>query len=178
MKSVSIYHSNNLTPEQARQIATLVNSVWPDPDKSLDEIARSMIDAEEVKCFYVLWDGGQAIATAQTFPRLIRHDGGTLEVVALASVCVHEKFRGLGYGERIVSEVFKAIDGNQSGVILFQTGVPEFYMKLGSVVVDNRFWNSSSGDPTKSPWWDKYVMIYPKFTEWPSGPIDLNGSGY
>lgn len=176
MKSVSIYRSNELTLEQAKEIATLVNSVWADPDKSLDEIARSMIEAEEAKCYYVIWDEGQAIATAQTFSRLIRHEGGTLEVVALASVCVNEKFRGLGYGERIVREVFKTIDGSQGGVVLFQTGVPDFYKKLDSVLVENRFWNSH--DPTKSPWWDKYVMIYPKTTNWPSGAIDLNGSGY
>jgi GNAT superfamily N-acetyltransferase len=178
MKSVSIYNTDDLTLEQARQIAILINSVWPDPGKSLDEFAQSILESEVVKRCYVMWEGEQAIAMAQTFPRLIRHEGGTLEAVALACVCVHERLRGFGYGQRVVSEVFKAIDDSQGGVVLFQTGVPEFYKKLGCVLVDNPFWNSSSDDPTKSPWWDKYVMIYSKNTPWPSGPIDLNGSGY
>ena len=64
-------------------------------------------------------------------------------------------------------------------VVLFQTGVPGFYEKLGARCVSNRFVNSTnSEDPEVNPWWDEHIMIYPSTCDWPEGTIDLLGPGY
>ena len=64
-------------------------------------------------------------------------------------------------------------------VVLFQTGVPEFYEKLGARCVSNRFVNSTnSAAPEANQWWNEHVMIYPNSFDWPDGTIDLLGPGY
>jgi hypothetical protein len=71
------------------------------------------------------------------------------------------------------------VDGGEFPVALFQTAVPDFYTRLGSRSVSNRFVNSrNSEDPEANPWWDPNIMIYPADAAWPMGTIDLNGSGY
>ena len=63
---------------------------------------------------------------------------------------------------------------------LFQTReiVRPFYEKLGALPVNNRFYNSLTEDPTKSPFWDTEIMRYPATSNWPTGDIDLRGPGW
>ena len=79
----------------------------------------------------------------------------------------------------IARSAFERVDSQLFPISLFQTGVPNFYLKLGARVIDNRFVNSKNkAAPNENPWWDTSVMIYPSSYEWTEGTIDLNGSGY
>jgi hypothetical protein len=61
-------------------------------------------------------------------------------------------------------------------MILFQTTIPEFYIKLGAKVIHNQF--ITSKDERKSPWWDDHVMVFPESTDLKDYVINLCGAGY
>jgi predicted N-acetyltransferase YhbS len=128
---------------------------------------------------FVVWDGGQAIAHARTFPRTIRSRSGDITLMGLAGVCVMPERRGEGLGRDVVRKAFERVDRGDFPVSLFQTTVPDFYTGLGAKAIANRFVNSrNTDDPEANPWWDPHIMIYPADAVWPDGTIDLNGSGY
>lgn len=181
MTTVSAYHLGKLNAEQAQRIAVLISAVWPDSGETVEVIARSFLTNtgnQPGKKFYVIWKDDQAIACAQTFPRRIRYEGGETEIMALAGVCVDGAHRGRGLGSLIVRAAFGDVDDGRYRVALFQTGVPDFYRKLGATTVQNEFCDNTAANDGRSPWWDDYVMIYPEGAEWPNGRIDLNGAGY
>jgi predicted N-acetyltransferase YhbS len=109
------------------------------------------------------------------FRREIFTTRGPLIVGALAAVCVHPGFRGRGWGADVVRAAWKYLPDIGAEASLFQTGVPEFYEKLGARLIHNRFVDVSG--PTR-PFWDKCAMVYPATFAWPDGDIDLNGPGY
>jgi len=178
INDVIVYDPGELKAEQAMQIAALVKATWPEAEKTFDECVALFMENRDSRSFYVMQDNGQIIASAQTFPRIIQHEGGALEVRALAGVCVDMDYRGWGLGKKLVREVFDHVADEPNGISLFQTKVPLFYEKLGAVIIDNKFYDSTSEDPEKSPWWSDYVMVYSKSVAWPDGLIDLNGAGY
>ncbi|MFA5257316.1 MAG: GNAT family N-acetyltransferase [Opitutales bacterium] len=111
---------------------------------------------------------------AQDFPRR-----GTMELLALASVCTHPDFRCRGLGTELVRRILSLVDEGKYPAAFWQTGVPGFYEKLGARLVTNRVRNSRHPlDPEKNPFWDPFLMIYPADAVWPEGAIDLNGLGY
>jgi predicted N-acetyltransferase YhbS len=188
---VSTYLDANLTEAQALAIVTLVNSVWPTPDKALTELVQELrgsgremaaIGSEktsEARLHFVVWEEDRAIAHAVTFPREISTPRAALSAMGLASVCVDPDRRGQGLGAAVARSAFQLVDGGSFPLSLFQTGVPGFYIKLGARTVTNRFVNSANAaDPERNPWWEKYVMIYPAHYAWPEGTVDLNGPGY
>jgi predicted N-acetyltransferase YhbS len=172
--------AGDLGKDEARAIVALTNSIWPHPDKTEEELARVFTDGSRRHWeVFTLWDRARLVAHAAIFPRRIRFEGGELEVMGLAGVCVQPVRRGQGLGERVVRAAFGQVDAGYYPVALYQTEVPAFYARLGAVTVDNPFWNSRSpSDPRARPWWDPHVMIYPTYPAWPRGPIDLNGPGY
>ena len=183
MHEVSKHVDWELTEDQALAIVTLVNGIWPSEDKTIQEMVLDLltrspkIDCDSVR--YVIWDGDQAVVHARTFARRILTPEGAIEEMALAGVCVHPNCRGGGLGAMIARSAFERVDNQLFPISLFQTGVPDFYLKLGARVIDNRFVNSKNkAAPNENPWWDTHVMIYPSSYGWTEGTIDLNGPGY
>jgi predicted N-acetyltransferase YhbS len=75
---------------------------------------------------------GEIVAEAEGFSREVVPEGGNpLRLLALASVCTHPDDRGQGLGERVVKAVLRRVDDGEFPVALWQTGVPDFYEKLG-----------------------------------------------
>jgi len=179
----------DLTMDQIRSIISLVNSTWPSRDKTVDDLAddhvrriKRLSDRERRSNRFrrhVLWDDDAAIANAITFSRTIHAAGGSLEVMALAAVCVRPDMRGNGFGRDVVIRSFQRIDKGEFSVCLYQTGVPDFYRKYGADTVESAFCNSrNADDPDANPWWEPHIMVYPGSFPWPDGKIDLNGRGY
>jgi predicted N-acetyltransferase YhbS len=186
MAEMRIHRDADLSTREIESIVRLVDRVWPAKDRSFADRLRQFTSwVEENKrtgfevMSFVVWDGGQAIAQARTFPRLIHSQSLDLTVMGLAGVCVLPERRGEGLGKDIVKKAFERVDGVGFVVALFQTAVPGFYTKLGARSITNRFVNSlNSEDPEANPWWDPNIMIYPAGATWPEGSIDLNGSAY
>ncbi len=182
MQEIIEYLESQITPEQARAIVCLTNAIWPEQDKTVDQLVAELMEHAgqlEAARRLVVWESDRVIAHARTFVRTIHGDCRSLNVLALATVCTDPAWRGRGLGAAIVQRAFTQLNPNRLPVSLFQTGVPDFYIKLGGRIVDNRFVNSRDADKGQNnPWWDDQVMIYPAQFDWPAGTIDLNGPGY
>ena len=172
----------DLTDRQLHSIVSLRNDVWPQPEKSLDQLVEEFPKrrGEGVqRAFIIVWEGDKAIAHAEIFPREIRTAEGSLEILALAGVCVSRKHRDEGLGKMIVERAFAEVDNKPYAVCLFQTDIPSFYKRLGAKRVTNQFFNRlNQENPEANPWGDHYVMAYPETFAWPEGRIDLNGFGF
>lgn len=119
------------------------------------------------------------MAYARLFPRVITSLQGPLAVSALAAVCVHPDYRGRSWGAAVVRAAFDFLPEMATQIALFQTGVPQFYEKLGARRITNRFYDGTRADSlVRNPWWDDYVMIYPATFPFADGDIDLGGAGY
>lgn len=181
MPQVQRHSLAELTPEQVRSIVSLRVEVWP-KEKRLGELidaftrGREGTDGQE---FFIVWNHDEAIAQAEIFPRTIGTANGDMLVMALAGVCVSPGRQGEGLGRTVVREAFRQVDAGGYPISLFQTGVPDFYRKLGAATVHNEFRDGTNRDaPESSPWWEPHIMIYPGNAVWPAGLIDLNGRGY
>jgi hypothetical protein len=152
---------------------------------------------------------GALLAFGRTFIRTIAATtpgpGGAaaeLEVVALSSVCTRVDCRGRGLGGKVVAAAFREVtEGAGRGgpkCCLFDTGVPEFYERLGAAVIppavsvfaDMSAYNARSGG-ARQDYRDveeagalratSAVMIYPAsaLSQWPAGSeLDLLGDGW
>lgn len=192
MPAVEIYKEPDLADVQLEAIVRLTNSVWPKEDLTLEQrieqlktLVRSPERADINPVRFVVWDGDSAIGHALVFDRAVHvldaNDASvrTINVVALAGVCSDASRRGEGLGLAVVKAAFEQISENRP-ISLFQTGVPQFYEKLGGRLVSNQFVNLlNTQDPQANPWWDKEVMIVPGQFDWPAeNKIDMNGAGY
>lgn len=181
-----IHRDADLSPPEIEAIVRLVAGVWPSKDKTFADRLRQFTSwvkenrrtGLEVVSL-VVWDGKHAIAHARTFPRKIHTQSGALTIMGLAGVCVSPGRRREGLGKSVVMKAFERVDNGAFVVSLFQTGVPDFYRKLGARLVANQFVNRlNSENPNANPWWDPNIMIYPADARWPAGIIDLNGPAY
>ena len=186
MQVVSTYKDFELTKNQIIAIITLLNSVWPYKDKTISEVTNNWIseitqseEAENYNTHFVIWVTITAIAHAKIFSLEIYTKNGSIKIAALASVCVSPNYRNKGLGEIVTKSAFDYAKQSSFPASLFQTAIPEFYKKLGSKMVNNKFINSKNEkDPQKNPFWDKCIMIYPAEYNWSESIIDLNGQGY
>ena len=174
----TIPHTETLSYETGASILALALSIWPPDDGS----PAPTVEATMAKWkswgsahFVIEDDSGDVLAHSLIFRREVFTEEGPIAIGALATVCVHPKFRGRKWGADIVRAAFDYLPQLGVTVSLFQTGVPQFYENLGGRIVDNRFYNGESAD---NPFWDTCNMIYPATQPWPKGPIDLNGPGY
>ena len=127
--------------------------------------------------FFRLSSDGRMLCHALLFARDMSSEGTTFRVGYLAGVCVRPKLRGQGWGREVVLAAFDALP-MIAPVALFQTGVPEFYEKLGARRVHNCFVNAASLEPEQNPFWDADAMIYPAAFDWPESTIDIGGAGF
>lgn len=171
-----------LAASQLREIAHLWFTIWPKPNLTVDDYERDLWERAEQRPsrqLHVLSQHGRVCAAAESFARPIETTRGPLVVMALASVCSAESHRGLGFGRQVVQAAFARVDAGEFPLALFQTQVPDFYVRLGARTVDNPFGNGrATGDPAANPFWDPHIMIYPARADWPAGPVDLCGPGY
>lgn len=176
------YGLGELNLEDAREIARLIDGVWPAHDQDIDKFARKLLAEHQSvpgHVLFAIWDDTRAVGHAALFSREIRWEDGQMTIMALCGLCVAKEHRGKKLGKWLATEVFKYAAGGPYPVVLFQTGIPDFYEPLGAGIADNEFWNSRAGENTKaSPWWDPYAMIFPASATWPKGRIDLNGPGF
>ncbi|WP_309026675.1 hypothetical protein [Pelagicoccus enzymogenes] len=174
--------------ERAGQLFRLWGDVWPEAvegpleeslehfflDRSADE--RGQAGSER---FHLIEGDAEILAVARSFVRYVKFDAddGQWPVLALAGVCSSPDKRGHGFGRLVVEDAFSRL-GPKLPWCLFQTGVPEFYEKLGAVRVDNAFFNSDAEDTQANPWWDPHVMVLSAQEKWPEGRVDLCGPAY
>jgi GNAT superfamily N-acetyltransferase len=169
----------NISLSDKLSIINLVRSVWPPKDGNVlraeEELGLFFADRPEENHIVVKCDN-QVSGYARIFLREITMGEKAYRNCALACVCVNEPHRLNGYGHQIVRRAFELVDMKHYDCSLFQTGVPEFYQKLGAKVIHNTCVNSLDGN--SNPWWDKYIMIYPVSVETSEYIIDIKGKGY
>ena len=158
-----------------------MNLTWPDDDteKLVEEKVAGFYDDHLEKICYCLYQDKELVGYAESIPLTIKIESHCLDVWGLGGLNVHPGWRRQGFGRVIVEAVFKRIDSSEYPFCLFQTGIPQFYDKLGCKLINNKFINSNNQvDPNANPFWDDYVMIYPATTNWPSGTVDLLRKGF
>ena len=187
MDEICEYFETELSRELALPIATLSCRSFKSSGAPVEDRVKEMLsaagssDPEKTSGRrFVIWDNDIAIAHARTFVRTVFVGEREISVLALASVCTDPDIRGRGLGVKITRKAFEQV-GQPSwpDVSLFQTPVPQFYEKLNSRIVTNRFVNRRNArDLEANPWRDPTVMIYPAKFAWPDGIVDLNGPDY
>lgn len=177
-----------ISEADARAIAELLVAIWPKPGRTVEtRTAEMLANGRSYSCpdalyprSFLVREAGRVIAHAQVGARTIHTAIGEITVLALARVCTDPAVRGKKVGQQLVTKAFDLVDHGPFEFALFQTRetVRPFYELLGAAVADNRFYNSLTEDPTKSPFWDTEIMRYPATGNWPTGDIDLRGPGW
>ena len=173
--------ASDIKSHQVTDILSLMNFTWPDDDteKSVEEKVAGFYDDHSKKICYCFYQDKELVGYAESIPLTIQIEDKWLNIIGLGGLNVHPDWRRKGYGRAIVEAVFKRIDSKEYPSCLFQTGIPHFYEKLGCKVIKNRFINSNNQlDPSKNPFWDEYIMIYPANADWPTGTADLRREGF
>ena len=173
--------ASDIKSHQVIDILSLMNFTWPDDDteKSVEEKVAGFYDDHSEKICYSFYLDKVLVGYAESIPLTIQIEDKWLNIIGLGGLNVHPDWRRKGYGRAIVEAVFKRIDSKEYPFCLFQTGIPHFYQKLGCKVIKNRFINSNNQlDPSKNPFWDEYIMIYPANADWPTGTADLRREGF
>ncbi len=176
-----IQAQSGLLPPATAAILALTKKIWPSASGALTPEPDAVMEKWQAQSsvHFVISEGENenrlVLAHARIFPHEIFTSQGALEVGALASVCVHPDYRGRGWGADVVRAAFDYLPQMNLTVALFQTGVPQFYEKLGCRLIENRFHNKGNYDDV---FWEENKMIHPADFAWPDGEIDLNGPGY
>ena len=173
--------ASDIKSHQVIDILSLMNLTWPDDDTeaSVEEKVAGFYDDHSEKICYCFYQDKVLVGYAESIPLTIQIEDKWLNIIGLGGLNVHPDWRRKGYGRAIVEAVFKRIDSKEYPSCLFQTGIPLFYEKLGCKVIKNRFINSNNQlDPSKNPFWDEYIMIYPANADWPTGTADLRREGF
>ena len=169
---------SQLTDKQLLQACTLWNEVWPkdaSPEARAERVRQAELHKLEDHNIHFIEEDGHIIATSRTFLQTIQVGNKKEKVLALASVCSNPNKRKLGLGKALVQHSFAHLNDDIT-ICLFQTGVPEFYKKLGAKLINNQITTSA---PDVRAFWEPYAMIYPALPEWDDRrPIDLLGPGW
>jgi predicted N-acetyltransferase YhbS len=180
----------SLSEGQIQAIATLLDRVWPKDLDSLSELVGLFMEKRRRRRVsdprstrppqrHLVWRESDLMAHALTFERSVVAEGEEVAVMALSQVCVSPNARGGGLGRAVALHALRRVDEKEFQLSLFQTGVPDFYRKLGARVVENSFVDSTNRlAPDANPWSDEWIMIYPSDSGWPRGTVDLNGPAY
>ncbi len=162
-----------------QSIIMLIRNTWPPkegPVITMEDDMKKFFGSKPDERHIIIKNENKIVGYAKTFTRDIQIGDKNIHNCALACVCVHEKFRKNGYGKLIVKKALSPVDGNQYECSLFQTAVPEFYEKIGAKRIFNKC--VISKDNSENPWWDPYLIIYPKKFLLEEDVIVLMGRGY
>lgn len=179
---IRVIDKKNMTKTEAEDITKLLYITWGDKNKDFD-LSEALLmynnrpEIPKNKAIAIYLED-KLIAHAEIGQRKIETNNKIINNMFLAGVCVHPDFKGQNYGKIIIEKSFEIAKADFDCCI-FQTGVPGFYTKLGSVQIYNRFFNSLNKDtPQVNPWWDDNIMIYPNDFPIGNSDIDLKGLGY
>ena len=179
MLTVETISAKDLERPLLQSIIHLKNSVWPGSKnfelKCNEYLYRNTIRANR-EIIYIS-SGSVCFAHAELFKRTIFCNRQAIDVGCLAGVCVSPSMQGQGLGKAVVQKAFSLVN-QYYDVILFQTPVYEFYLKLGAELIFNTFYNGLIKDDYSNPWREQYIMVYPREYPWPKCDIDLNGECY
>lgn len=175
------YSPKDLSNRQIVSINALTDSTWPDnaTQSSEEEKINEFHARFPKKTCHCVFEDKELIGYAESFPIHIKIVNKEADVLGIGEVCVNPDYRGKGLGAMLVNSAFSRIDKDEYPLCIFQTGVPEFYRKLGCKLIKNKIINSKNSEaPDANPFWDEYAMIYPSTFLWPTGTIDLLGPGF
>lgn len=174
----------SLSPADALGVGEVLFSTWPPKDQpnARPQPARNFSGytgpANRRPRLFVTRENGRIVSHASIFAREIAIGSRRYWAAALGGVCTYPHLRKHGYARTAVLAAFALVDRGDFDLSLFQSPVPAFYEKLGCRCIPNRIVNSAGADPAACPFWDPYVMVYPKALALPPDPIDLRGPGY
>lgn len=172
----------SLVDEEAMtEVNDLTDLTWPETKpKDFTDSTRiqDFINRNPKKTCHFIYEAERLIGYAESFPREIKVNAQSIIILGLAAVCVHPERKGNGLGAQLVKTAFQRVDEGEFPLCLFQTGVPDFYNKLNCRTIENKIINSLSKTPNNNPFWDPYVMIYPRQFIGFQSDIDLLGKGY
>ncbi len=179
---VEQYDRHTVTMDLLYQVSRIRQKVWPDRQLTQDAyipIVQGRFKKRPDMQVFVGFERDQVVTHAVIFPREIKWGGVLMPVTALASVFTDPERQGRGYASQVVSKAFAVVEQQSLPVVLFQTGVPDFYERLGATAIHNKWVNTVKvTDVDYQMWWDGSIMIYPKTASWPEGELDLNGEAW
>lgn len=181
MSQVISKHIDKVSQDEIDMVNQLTDLTWPDSnikEKSREERRLQFINRCPQKTCHFIFNNDQVVGYAESFPREIKTSTTKLTILGLGAVCIHPDTKGKGFGAQLVRAAFNHVDEDECAVSLFQTAVPGFYHKLNCRTIKNKIVNSTSDQPNKNPFWDPYIMIYPRQFIGFEGDVDLLGEGY
>ena len=125
----------------------LIDKTWPNStgiEQSQEKRRHEFQHKEPEKQCHIMFDQEKVIGYAETYERTVFAGELDLRLLALASVCVDEKYRGQEVGKNLIRFAFGRVRHLEFPVCLFQTNVPEFYKKYDCREVHNKFYDSKS----------------------------------
>lgn len=182
MRSKVVSVPIDLIDEDAiKDVNELTDLTWPQTkpaEYTPESRLQDFYSRNPNKTCHFIYEHAQLIGYAESFPREIYVDQANLTIMGLGAVCVHPSHKGKGLGAQLVRTAFLRVDNGEFKLSLFQTGVPGFYHKLNCRTIENKIINSKSESPKENPFWDPYVIIYPREFIGFQSEIDLLGPGY
>jgi len=178
-----IFDKGELSRDTIQDIIKLQHLIWPyKAGEKNNEIAIDDYIKDEslaINKSILIWEDNILVGHTEIFCREIESNGRIIDNMALSGVCVRPGFRGKNLGYELVKTAFDIFERGHFECSVFQTDIPDFYIKFGCRTITNRFINSlNAQDPGKNPWWTDNVMIYPGGYNIGSQQIDLRGNGY
>lgn len=168
-------------PSAIEEVNELTDLTWPQTKPNYftaESRIQDFIHRNPKKTCHFIYFEEELIGYAESFPRPIKVDKQEITILGLGAVCVHPDYKGKGLGALLVKATFERVDKQEFAVALFQTAVPGFYEKLNCKTINNKIINSLAEIPDSNPFWDPYVMIYPRQFIGFQEEIDLLGAGY
>src|SRR6476661_7756763 len=126
---IEVIDRRNISEADARAIAELVVSIWPKPERTVDNFTAEILaqwkdyrgpEGERPRSLLVR-EGDRVVAHASVYPRTIGTSKGDFTVLALARVCTDPIVRGRKLGEAVVRASFELVDRGSFPFALFQT---------------------------------------------------------
>lgn len=173
---------SKISSAEVVEIYGLWDQTWPHTipkELTQEERIQDFFHREMDMVCHFMKEEGELIAYAESFKRVMKIAHQNITVLGLAAVCVRKSHRHLGLGRRLVLEAFERLTSEKLPFSLFQTGVLDFYLKIGACEINNRIVNTQNKQaPDENPFWDKHIMVYPSVQAAIKGTIDINGKGY